>query len=94
MTLFEKGLLIYAAAMNCIGLILFGLDKYYAIHNHWRIRERTLILIAAVGGSAGALLGMKLFHHKTLHTKFYLGIPVILIVQTAAIIWLKVSNYL
>ncbi|NCB32952.1 MAG: DUF1294 domain-containing protein [Erysipelotrichia bacterium] len=92
MTLLDEGLLIYAAVINCICFMLFGLDKYYAIHRHWRIRERTLILCAALGGSVGALAGMKVFHHKTLHGRFSIGVPMILLVQLAAVIWLKVRN--
>ena len=50
--------------------------------------ERTLLLVAALGGSAGAWLGMRLWHHKTLHWKFRLGLPLILVVQLVVAVWL------
>lgn len=59
-------------------------DKHKARKNKWRIPERTLIATALLGGSVGCILGMKLFHHKTKHPVFYIGLPVILAVQTVA----------
>ena len=59
-------------------------DKWKAKKNRWRVRESTLLLIAALGGSVGSLLGMYLFRHKTLHLKFTLGIPLILAGQCIA----------
>ena len=50
----------------------------------------TLLFMAAIGGSLGALFGMKIFHHKTLHLKFRLGVPLLLILQVAALIYLTV----
>ncbi|WP_442872286.1 DUF1294 domain-containing protein [Anaerocolumna sp. AGMB13020] len=58
-----------------------GLDKYKARKRLWRIKESTLFLTSVIGGSLGSLLGMFLFHHKTKHTKFLIGMPVILIVH-------------
>ena len=63
-------------------------DKLKAKRGAWRIPEATLMGIAAIGGSVGALAGMYLFRHKTKHIKFTLGIPVILIGQIALVIWL------
>jgi len=57
-------------------------DKQRARKNLWRIPEATLIGVAALGGSAGALLGMYIIRHKTRHLKFTLGIPVILALQS------------
>ena len=59
-------------------------DKWKARKNRWRVRESTLLLIAALGGSVGSLLGMYLFRHKTRHLKFTLGIPLILAAQCIA----------
>lgn len=67
--------------VNAAAFLLFGADKWKARHSRWRIPESTLLLLAALGGSIGALLGMKIFHHKTRKPKFYLGIPAILILQ-------------
>ena len=84
----------YLGIVNVIAFLAYGIDKHYAKTDHWRIRERTLILWAAVGGSIGALLGMKVFHHKTLHAKFKYGVPVILILQCVLMIVLIKENVL
>lgn len=83
MNLIEKILIAYLLLINIITLILYGIDKWKAKHNMWRIPEATLIILAAVGGSIGAFAAMKLFHHKTMHKKFYIGVPVIIILQIA-----------
>lgn len=72
---------VYLAVMNLITLITYGIDKSKAKKGRWRISEKALILLAAVGGSIGALLGMYGFHHKTKHLKFTIGVPIILILQ-------------
>ena len=74
-------LLLWVALLSCITFLVFGLDKWKAKRSARRIRERTLFLLAAAGGSIGALLGMKVWHHKTLHKSFKFGIPAILIAQ-------------
>lgn len=71
----------YLSAVNFFSFLLFGMDKYKARKNKWRIRERDLFLSALAGGSLGALLGMRYFHHKTRHASFVFGIPAILIIQ-------------
>lgn len=75
----------YFILINLITFILYGLDKRRARKNRWRISERTLLGLAVIGGSIGALIGMYGFHHKTKHLKFMIGVPVILIVQLAII---------
>lgn len=75
-------------ALNVLAFCLYGLDKRRARRGRRRIRERTLLLVAALGGSAGAWLGMRLWHHKTLHLRFRLGLPLILIVQLVMALWL------
>ena len=84
-----KILLYYLLIINAVGLILMLTDKLLAKGNRRRIRERTLFLVAIVGGSVGSILGMYLFRHKTLHTKFTLGFPLILALQVIAVIWIK-----
>ena len=71
----------YLLLINAVGFLLMLADKHKAKKKQWRIPEATLMGVSAVGGSAGALLGMYLFRHKTKHLKFTLGIPVILVLQ-------------
>ena len=73
-----KLLLYYLLIINAAGFLLMLVDKWKAKKNRWRIRESTLLIVAALGGSVGSLLGMHIFRHKTLHLKFTVGIPVIL----------------
>ena len=75
---------IYLLLINALTFLLMLIDKYKAKKNLWRIRESTLLLIAVIGGSIGALAGMYTFRHKTKHLKFTLGIPVILVLQIVA----------
>ena len=75
--------LIYLAVINVVTFFMYGIDKWKARKSKWRISEATLLLMAAIGGSVGAWLGMKVWHHKTLHKKFRYGIPLILITQLA-----------
>jgi uncharacterized membrane protein YsdA (DUF1294 family) len=81
---------IYLIVANTGAFVLYGIDKRKAQKHLWRIPERTLIGIAIVGGSIGALLGMKVFHHKTKHVKFTIGVPLIIIIEAAvAFLFLK-----
>lgn len=70
--------------INMAAFAMFGMDKWKAKNRKYRIPERTLLISAIMGGSVGAILGMKFFHHKTLHAKFKTGLPLILLVQLAA----------
>lgn len=79
-----KLLSFYLLIINALGFLLMLVDKWKARKNRWRVRESTLLLIAALGGSVGSLLGMYLFRHKTRHLKFTLGIPLILAGQCIA----------
>ena len=83
-------LLIYLLILNAAGFLLMLIDKKKAQLGRWRIRESTLMTVAILGGSIGSLMGMKLFHHKTKHPKFTMGVPVILALQimTAVIIFI------
>lgn len=73
--------LIYLLIVNTITFIIYGIDKLKAKEHWWRISEFTLLLLAIVGGSIGAWLGMKVWHHKTMHKKFKYGVPAIFILQ-------------
>lgn len=89
-------ILIYLAIVNLVALILYGIDKWRAVHQEWRISEATLLIIAAIGGSVGAWLGMQLFRHKTKHLKFRIGIPVMFILQLVLVylIYTSLTSYL
>lgn len=77
---------IYLILMNLIGFVLMGVDKQRARRRDWRIPEKVLFGAALLGGSVGAWAGMYLFHHKTRHWYFVVGMPLILAVQ-AALVW-------
>lgn len=78
-------LCVYILAINLVLFAAMGIDKWKAQHGRWRIPERTLFLLAILGGSMGGILGMRLFRHKTRHNSFRLGFPAILIAQLALI---------
>lgn len=83
-----KIILIYLAAVNLATFVMYGIDKYKAKKAKWRIPEATLLLMAAIGGSIGAWVGMQVWHHKTLHKKFKYGVPVIFLLQVALTFYL------
>ena len=74
-------LLIYLEAVNLVALLAMGIDKHRARVHRRRIPEATLMALAAIGGSVGALGGMYLFRHKTKKPKFTIGVPAILVAQ-------------
>ena len=67
--------------INIVTFIVYGIDKYKAKKGKWRIPENSLIGLAIIGGSIGAYLGMRVWHHKTMHLKFKYGIPLIIVIQ-------------
>ena len=81
-----KLLLYYLLLINAAGFLLMLVDKWKAKKNRWRIRESTLLIVAALGGSIGSLAGMYLFRHKTQRLKFTLGIPLILAAQCFVVV--------
>ena len=82
-----KLILLYLLLINAAGFLLMLVDKFKAKKNLWRIPEKTLFLVAALGGSAGSLLGMYLVRHKTQHLIFTLGMPLILALQVVTAVW-------
>ncbi len=81
---------IYLAAINLAAFLVMGWDKRAAIGRRRRVPERTLLLLAALGGSVGAWLAMRVFRHKTLHNRFRFGVPAILLAQlglAALLLW-------
>lgn len=71
----------YLLIINLIAFVVYGIDKWKAQTGAWRISEKMLFLLAIVGGSVGAWVGMQVFRHKTKHISFVVGIPAIFIVQ-------------
>lgn len=81
-------LLVWLAVINLLTFIVYGADKRRARKGKWRVPEKTLFLLPLLGGSIGALLGMRVFHHKTKHWYFVWGIPAILLAQIALAVWI------
>lgn len=81
-------ILYYLLGINILAFLVFGLDKRKARKDRWRVPEATLLLLAVIGGSVGALLGMVVFRHKTRHNKFRIGLPLILLAQLAVAVLL------
>ena len=81
----------YLLGINAVAFIVYGIDKYKAKKAKWRISEATLLLLAVLGGSIGAWMGMKVWHHKTMHKKFKYGIPAILLIQIALMAYLHMN---
>ena len=79
-------IIIYLIVINVATFFTYGIDKWKAKKSLWRIRETALLGLAVLGGSVGAWLGMKVWHHKTQHKKFKYGIPVILAAQMALVL--------
>ena len=84
----DKILIAWLILTNITAFLMFGIDKLKAKADKWRISEKALFIVAIIGGGVGAFLGMQVFRHKTKHTKFVVGIPVIMVVQIAILVWL------
>ena len=78
-------------AINAITFVVYGIDKYKAKKAKWRISEATLLSLAILGGSIGAWMGMRVWHHKTMHRKFKYGIPALLLMQIALMAYLHMN---
>ena len=77
----------YLVIINVVTFFMYGIDKWKAKHSKWRVSEATLLMLAVLGGSIGAWLGMKVWHHKTLHKKFRYGIPIIILLHIALLVF-------
>lgn len=75
---------VYLIFINAVTVILYAGDKYRSVHRRYRIPESVLMWCAALGGSPAALAAMHIFHHKTHKPKFYVGVPLILVLHLAA----------
>ena len=81
-------LAVWLVAINLVTFAVYGADKRRARRGAWRVPEKTLFLLPLLGGSVGALLGMRVFRHKTKHWYFVWGVPAILLAQLALAVWL------
>lgn len=81
-------LAVWLIAINLVTFAVYGADKRRARRGAWRVPEKTLFLLSLLGGSVGALLGMRVFRHKTKHWYFVWGVPAILLAQAALAAWL------
>lgn len=82
-----KEIIIILIIINVLTFFTYGIDKWKAKHGKWRISELTLLMLAIFGGSIGALAGIKVWHHKTMHLKFKYGVPAIFIIEVALFVY-------
>jgi len=82
---------IYLVILNVALFAVMGIDKFKAIKGAWRIPEKVLFAMAILGGSIGGILGMQVFRHKTLHLRFSIGFPAILLAQLTFLGWLSLE---
>ena len=80
-------IIFYLVIINVFTFFLYGVDKWKAQRSRWRIPESVLLGLAAIGGSVGAWLGIRVWRHKTQHAIFRYGVPIILIAQVALLVW-------
>ena len=83
-----KYLCLYLLIVNALGFLIMHADKQKARKGAWRIPEATLFATALLGGSLGCFMGMRLFHHKTKHLKFSIGLPLLLAVHVVLLIFM------
>ena len=84
-----KYLLVYLTIINAVSMLLMLIDKINAKHHLWRIPEKILLGVSFIGGSLGGLIGMYLFRHKTKHIRFFIGIPLMLIVHIVLLYYFR-----
>lgn len=82
-----KVLTIYLVIVNIAAFVAYAMDKQKAKKGSWRIPEKTLLLLTAIGGSLGALIGMYGMHHKTKHLKFVLGVPALFAIHVVLLVY-------
>ncbi|MGN1302591.1 MAG: DUF1294 domain-containing protein [Clostridia bacterium] len=82
-----KNIIIYFVIINILGFLIMYIDKQKAKKGHWRIPEKTLFIITALGGGIGTIAGMYVFRHKTQKIAFVIGFPAITILEIIAVIY-------
>ena len=80
-------IIVYLLIINLIGILIMLIDKRKAQKGSWRIPEKTLLIVAMLGGSIGTMIGMYWFRHKTKKLRFTIGFPVILLTEIALVIY-------
>lgn len=83
-----KYLLIYLLFINVVAVIICAIDKLKAKFNDWRISEKTLFIISVIGGALGMYITMQLIRHKTRHKRFMIGLPIVILLQSALAIYI------
>ncbi len=83
----NQGLWLYYLCVNLLVFACFGMDKYRARNQFWRIPEKVLLALALIGGGAGALAGMRIFHHKTRKLLFRIVVPAALFLHVCLLVW-------
>ena len=83
-------LTIYLIAINIATFFVYGIDKWKSRRSKWRIPESTLLTLAVLGGSVGAFIGMRTWHHKTMHNKFKYGVPLIINLQVVLAVYIYI----
>lgn len=86
-----KNILLYLLIINIVGFFAMGIDKFKSKRNMWRIKEQTLFTIALIGGSIGSIIGMYTCRHKTKHSTFVYGMPIILAIQIVLIVYFMIN---
>lgn len=86
-----KFFIYYLTVINLVTFFVYGMDKMKAKKKRWRITESTLLTLAVAGGSIGAWVGMSFWNHKTRHKKFKYGIPLILMLQFALLVYIYIN---
>lgn len=84
-----KNIVIYFILINVIGFLIMYVDKQKAKKGKWRIQEKTLFIVTALGGGIGTIAGMKVFRHKTQKVAFVIGFPLITILEIITVIYFK-----
>lgn len=82
---------IYLGCINAVTFFIYGIDKWKAKKGRYRISEKALLILAGIGGSVGAGIGMWLFRHKTKKVKFHLGVPAIFLIQIAILLYFGIK---
>ena len=89
-----KVVLVYYILINVSAFAAMAYDKRCAVRQKWRVPERTLLLLAGLGGAPGSFLSMRLAHHKTRHKKFTILVPLFLLLHVALLIYLFAGGLL
>ncbi len=90
--MYMDNIYLYLLAINVIGFLSMGIDKFKAKNKLWRNKEKTLFVIAMIGGSIGSIIGMYTFRHKTKHNTFVYGMPIILGIQIGIAVYLALRG--